>query len=110
MNLWWRLRNTLRPWNIKYEVKRKLIKPLVCGIEKHVGKRCPYSHNSFCWNISTCPLMKSFTGPIKKVINKIPEPIAHYIIRNGVNYVWYGYDNIPRLDFHKIVFPEGDKE
>ncbi len=54
--------------------------------------------------------MKSFTGPIKKVINKIPEPIAHYIIRNGVNYVWYGYDNIPRLDFHKIVFPEGDKE
>lgn len=104
MKLWWRVRNALRPWNIKYEAKRKLIKPLVCGIEKHLGKRCPYASSSFCWNISECPLVKSFSRPIKTFITKIPEPIKHVIVRNGMTYVYYAYDNVPKLDFNKIVF------
>lgn len=76
---------------------------MVCGIAKAMEKPCPQEYNSYCWRIMDCPILKGlkpitqFTSNLARVIHK----------ENGVTYVSYA-DNVPKLDFHEIIF--GEKE
>ncbi len=100
----WKIHKPAYGWKhyrfiVWYDIKRK-VKKLVCGIAKAAGKQCTYGYNSYCWRIMDCPILKGIK-PITQIMNGVACKSG------GIIYVSYA-DNIPKLDFHEIIF--GEKE
>ena len=104
----WKIHKPVYGWKhyrfvIWYGIRRS-IKKLACGIAKKTGETCPNGYNTFCWKIIDCPILKNVKATTQFVSNLV-RPIVTHIKRNGkmITYVSYA-DNVPRLDFHKIIF------